>query len=96
MNEENPINPAALEALNKNLDALKATREGNKRETHAPSSAVAGAAVHFLSAMAVCSLIGYGVDYMLGTLPLGLLLGLMGGAGLGAKLLLRDMNKGNS
>ncbi len=93
MNEEKPINPAALEALTKDLDALKIAREGNKRERHAPSQGAARAAVDFISALAVCSLIGYGVDYWLGTMPLGLLVGLLGGAGVGAKLMLRDMKR---
>lgn len=97
MNEEkvqgNPINPAALDALTKDLESLKKARASNARERHAPSNSAANAAVSFMSAMAVCSILGYGVDYALGTLPLGLLVGLVGGAGLGTKLILNAMKE---
>jgi F0F1-type ATP synthase assembly protein I len=87
------INPASLEALSKDLEALKTARAGNARERHAPSAGASRAAVDFISALAVCSLIGYGVDYWLDTIPLGLLVGLLAGAGVGAKLMIRDMKR---
>lgn len=93
--KENPINPAALEAITKDMESLKATRESNKRERHAPSNGAARAAVDFLSAMAVCSIIGFGIDYWLNTSPLGLLIGLLAGAALGAKLMLNDVKRGD-
>lgn len=93
--KENPINPAALESVSKGLESLKAARASNAHEAHAPPAGAARAAVDFLSALAVCSLIGYGLDYWQDTSPWGLLVGLLAGAGIGARLMLLELNQGN-
>ena len=89
----NSINPAALEAISKDLESLKATRDASRSERRAPSSSTAKASVDFLSALAVCSLLGYGIDVWAQSSPLGLLIGLLFGAGVGAKLMMNTMNK---
>ena len=91
--KENALNPAALEAISKDLESLKQSRAAESAQRVAPSSSTAKASVDFLSALAVCSLIGYGIDYWLNMSPWGLLVGLLIGAGVGAKLMINTMNR---
>ena len=91
--KENALNPAALEAISKDLESLKQSREAGSAQRVAPSSSTAKASVDFLSALAVCSLIGYGIDIWVDASPWGLLIGVLVGAGIGAKLMVNTMNR---
>lgn len=89
MSTENHTNPPSLESISQDLDALKTARAKQKPEAHVPAGAARGA-VDFLSALAVCSLLGYAVDYFAHSFPWGMLVGLLAGVGVGTKMMLRD------
>jgi F0F1-type ATP synthase assembly protein I len=93
MMDDTPIDPQKIESISKNLEALKASRGSEKTTLAKPSSAASKAAVDFFSATAVCSLLGYGVDYLLNSSPWGLIIGLLAGTGVGAKLMMNAMSK---
>ena len=93
MDEKNTLDPAQIESLNKSLEALKASKAAFENRSKAPPSTAGKAAADFLSALAVLSLIGFGVDYFINTSPWGLLIGVLAGTGVGAKLMMNTMTR---
>ncbi|MEJ0009604.1 MAG: AtpZ/AtpI family protein [Alphaproteobacteria bacterium] len=85
--------PPSLEQVSKDLDALKRSREtrGEEEAKLTPSGDSAKGAVNFLTATAVMSLLGFAVDHFAHTLPWGILIGLLLGVAIGAKLMLDNV-----
>ena len=75
-----------LEALNQHLDEVRQLKRA-PRSSAPLSGDAARAAIDFASASAVGSLLGYGFDRWQGTLPWGLIIGLMIGTAAGVKLM---------
>ena len=82
-----PINSkkAELESLNQQLDEVKKFQP-SAAEANVPKD-TARAAIDFASATAVGTLLGYGIDRWQGTLPWGLLIGLVIGTIAGIKMM---------
>ena len=77
-----------LESLNQQLEQVRKLNPEATPEAKLPGNA-ARAAIDFASATAVGSLLGYGFDRWQGTLPWGLLVGLLIGTAAGVKLMLQ-------
>lgn len=81
--------PTTLETLNAHLIEAKKLQPETKRDAKLPGDS-ARAAIDFASATAVGSVLGYGLDAWLNTLPWGLLVGLLIGTAAGLKLMLAE------
>ena len=86
MNEKSTETPS-LASLESQLEALKKTQKTAPQAT--PAGDAARGAIDFASAAAVGSTLGFGVDYLLHTLPWGLIAGLIIGVVAGFRMLLR-------
>ena len=87
MNEDANNEKTKLEALNQHLEEVKQLRPV-EREMKVSGNA-AKIAIDFASATAVGTLLGFGIDKWLDTLPWGLLVGLVIGTAAGIKLMLQ-------
>lgn len=81
--------PATLETLNKHLDEVRKLQPESNAQTKLPGDA-ARSAIDFASATAVGSVLGYGFDAWQGTMPWGLLVGLLIGTAAGLKLMFAE------
>lgn len=90
MAEDPEKKPVSLETLNKHLDEVKKLRPQTDPDAKPPGDS-ARAAIDFASATAVGTLLGYGVDVWLHTLPFGILGGLVIGTAAGLKMMFRDI-----
>lgn len=90
MSKDQESTPPSVDSVLQKMEALKATVKDDST-THAPSGDAAKLAVDFASATAVGCMLGYGLDWWLGTSPWGLIVGLFVGVGAGAKLMFNQM-----
>lgn len=81
-----------LETLNQQLESVKSSLPSSENKG-ALSGDAARAAVDFASASAMGSLLGYGVDCWLNSMPWGLLAGLILGTAAGVKLMFQAEEK---
>lgn len=86
MNTDDGSKKPSLASVNQQLEALKKLRKQD-RSTKSPSGDAARAAIDFASASAAGCLLGYGLDYWLGSNPWGLIGGLFLGCAAGMKLM---------
>ncbi len=86
MSTDEEKQPVSLESLNQRLDEVKKLQPTSGSDPKLPGDA-ARAAIDFASATAVGTALGYGFDAWQGTLPWGLLVGLLIGTGAGLKLM---------
>ncbi len=88
MSTDEESRKAQLESLNQQLEKVKKMQP----ETAQPkvSGDAARSAIDFASATAVGTGLGYGFDVWQGTLPWGLLVGLLIGTGAGLKLMFQE------
>ena len=89
MRKDEEQQPITLETLNKRLEEVKRLQPESERPAKPPGDA-ARAAIDFASATAVGSVLGYGFDAWQGTLPWGLLVGLLIGTAAGLKLMFAE------
>lgn len=89
--EETPREPSIEKVLSR-LETLKKSRAVSSKPL-TPAAAAGRAAVDFASACAVGGLLGYGVDYWLGTTPWGIVSGIVIGTITGFKLMWQVMQK---
>lgn len=89
MREENEQSPTSLETLTQRLEAVKKLQPEVSPNTKLPGDA-ARSAIDFASASAVGTLLGYGLDVWLNTLPWGLIGGLFIGTAAGLKLMFQN------
>lgn len=89
MSEDNEQKAAKLESLKQQLETVKKLAPQTPIPGTRGTGNAAKAAVDFGSAVAVGTLMGYGVDRWLDTLPWGLLVGLTIGTASGVKLMLQ-------
>ena len=94
MSTKNEQKPPSLEALNKQLDAVKKLKPDSAPATKVPGDA-ARAAIDFASATAVGIVLGYGFDVWQHTSPWGLLMGLFIGFAAGLKLMFQEIARQN-
>lgn len=86
MSKDQESTPPSVDSVLQKMEALKASVNEDSKSV-APSGDAAKLAVDFASATAVGCMLGYGVDWWLGTSPWGLIGGLFVGVGAGAKLM---------
>ena len=89
MREENEQSPITLETLTQRLEAVKKLQPETSPNAKLPGDA-ARSAIDFASASAVGTLLGYGLDVWLKTLPWGLIGGLFIGTAAGLKLMFQN------
>lgn len=82
---QNP--PPSLDSVMNRLEKLKESQKENAKPQVAPTGDAARAAIDFASACAAGAVLGFGIDWWLGTTPWGLLIGLFFGFAAGVKLL---------
>jgi F0F1-type ATP synthase assembly protein I len=87
MSKDEEKQPASLDSVMRQLDALKQTAKVESTP-NVPTGDAARGAIDFASASAVGCVLGYGLDYWQGTSPWGLLGGLFIGVAAGLKMLL--------
>lgn len=86
MSKDEGSQPPSLDSVMNRLEKLKQTQKQDAAPV-APTGDAARAAIDFASACAAGSVLGYGLDYWLGTTPWCLLVGLFFGFAAGVKLL---------
>lgn len=94
MSKDEESAPPSLDSVMHRLDALKHTRKQDSQPIAPPGDA-ARAAIDFASASAVGCVLGYGLDYWLGTTPWGLIGGLIIGCLAGFRLLMAAEARAN-
>lgn len=90
MSQDQEKGPASLDSVMRQLDELKQTRPADSSSV-TPSGDAARIAIDFASASAVGCMLGFGLDWWLGTSPWGLIGGLFIGCAAGTKMMFAAM-----